>query len=81
MTNYFDLSVICRTLRWSKGNKSMYIPNDDTQNYPFCKLQLVVETFKHSNLNKSTIQNSQKSQKLVSQLIRKRYIKLLGLVQ
>ena len=23
----------------------MYIPNDDTQNYRFCRLQLVVETF------------------------------------
>ena len=23
----------------------MYIPNDDTQNYTFCKLQLVVEMF------------------------------------
>ena len=29
-------------------DKLMYIPNDYTQNYPFCKLQLVVETFKHS---------------------------------
>ena len=28
-------------------DKLMYIPNDDTQNYPFCKLQLVVETFGH----------------------------------
>ena len=25
----------------------MYIPNDDTQNYPFCRLKLVVETFEH----------------------------------
>ena len=24
--------------------KLMYIPNDDTQNCPFCKLQIVVET-------------------------------------
>ena len=23
----------------------MFIPNDDTQNYNFCRLQLVVETF------------------------------------
>ena len=23
----------------------MYIPNDDTQNYPLCRLQLVIETF------------------------------------
>ena len=26
----------------------MYIPNSDTQNYPFCRLQLVAETFGHS---------------------------------
>ena len=29
-------------------DKLMYIPNYDTQNYHFCKLKLVVETFKHS---------------------------------
>ena len=29
-------------------DKLMYIPNDDTQNYPFCRLKLVVETFEHS---------------------------------
>ena len=41
--------------------KSMYIPYDDTQNYPFCRLQLVVETVGHSTewikqskFNKST---------------------------
>ena len=27
-----------------------YIPNNDAQNYPFCGLKLVVETFKHFNL-------------------------------
>ena len=26
----------------------MFIPNDDTQNYPFYTLQLEVETFRHS---------------------------------
>ena len=25
------------------GDKMMYILNDDTQNYPFCRLKLVVE--------------------------------------
>ena len=25
------------------NNKLMYIPNDDTQNYPICKLQLVMK--------------------------------------
>ena len=34
------------------ANKLMYIPNDDTQNYPFCSLQLVVEAFK-SKIHKS----------------------------
>ena len=27
------------------ADKLMYIPNDDTQNYPLCRLPLVVETF------------------------------------
>ena len=26
----------------------MFIPNDDTQNYPFSRLKLVFETFEHS---------------------------------
>ena len=30
--------------------KLMYIPNDDTQNYPFCRLKLVVEMFEHPTL-------------------------------
>ena len=30
------------------ADKLMDIPNDDTQNNPFCRLKLVVETFKHS---------------------------------
>ena len=28
--------------------KLMYIPNDDIQNYPFCRLKLEVETFEKS---------------------------------
>ena len=28
----------------------IYIPNDDTQNNPFCRLQLVIEMFGHSTL-------------------------------
>ena len=31
------------------ADKFMYIPNDDTQNYPFCSVKLGVETFEHSN--------------------------------
>ena len=32
------------------ADKLMYIPNNDTQNYPFCRLKLVdeLETFEHS---------------------------------
>ena len=30
------------------AEKLMYIPNDDTQNYLFCRLQIVVETLGHS---------------------------------
>ena len=26
------------------ADELMYIPNDDTKNYPYCRLQLVVET-------------------------------------
>ncbi len=29
------------------ADKLMYIPNLDAQSYPFCWLQLVVETFGH----------------------------------
>ena len=29
------------------ADKLMYIPNNDKQNYPFCRLQLVVETIGH----------------------------------
>ena len=40
------------------ADKLMYMPNDNTQNYPLCTLQLVVqnEMFGHSNL--SANQNS-----------------------
>ena len=30
------------------ADKLIYNPNNDTQNYSFCKLKLVVETFEHS---------------------------------
>ena len=32
------------------ADKLMYITNGDTQNYPFCRLKLVVETFEYSTL-------------------------------
>ena len=31
-------------------DKLLYIPNDETQNYTFCRLKLVVEMFEHSTL-------------------------------
>ena len=43
------------------NGKLMYIPDDDTQNYLFCKLQLDFETFE---LNKPTNQNSIKVPKV-----------------
>ena len=48
-------------------------PHGDTQNYPFCKLQLVVETFGDSTQKKQLIKIHLKSSKLLSQQIRKRY--------
>ena len=59
------------------ADKLMYIPNDDTQNYTFRRLNLLVETFK-TQLNEPTNQSPLKSPKLLSQRIRKRYYKYLG---
>ena len=33
------------------ADKFMYISNNDIQNYLFCRLQLLVETFGHSTLS------------------------------
>ena len=54
----------------------MYIPNDYTQNWPFYRLQLVVEMFRHSTW--WTNQSKFKSPKLLSQWNRKCYHKTLG---
>ena len=43
------------------ADKLIYIPNDDTQNYHFYRLRLVVETF-----NEPTNQNSWKIPKVVN---------------
>ena len=40
-------------------DKLIYIPNDDTQNYPFYRLQLMVEKL-DTQLNELTNQNSLK---------------------
>ena len=47
----------------------MYIHNDDTLNYPFGRLQLVVETFGHSTWSKFIVSR---------QRLRKQYYKTLG---
>ena len=57
------------------ANKLIYIPNDDTQNYPFFRVQLVGETF--GRLNKP-IKIQLKSPKLLSKRIRTGYYKTLG---
>ena len=59
------------------ADKSMYIPNDDTQNYPFFRLKIVVES-SDTELDEPTNQNSIKISKFLSQRIRKRYYKTLG---
>ena len=35
------------------AGKWMYIPNDDTQNYPICRLQIEIETV-DTQLNETT---------------------------
>ena len=56
------------------ANKLFYVPSDDTLNYPFCKLKLVVERL-DTQLNETTNQNSPK---LFSQRVRKLYYETLG---
>ena len=41
-------------------DKLMYILNDDTQNYQFCRLQLVIESFEHS-ANRNSLPSSYKT--------------------
>ena len=45
--------------------KLMYIPNNNTQNYPFCRLQLMVETYGQWALTESINQNLVKVPKVV----------------
>ena len=59
----------------------MYIPNDDTQNYPYCRIQLVAETFGHSTKWINQLKFNKCPQGCMSsQGIRKRYHKTWGLV-
>ena len=54
----------------------MYNPNDDTQKYPFCRLQLMVEPL-DTQLNEPTNQNSIK----VPQLVKTTNKKTLGIIR
>ena len=40
--------LLDNSLDKTMADKLMFIPNNDTQNYPFCSAKLVVETFEHS---------------------------------
>ena len=53
----------------------MYILNDDIQNYPFCRLKLVIETL---NLINQLISLNSLTLNLLSQRIRTRFYKTLG---
>ena len=55
----------------------MYIPNNNAQNYPFYRLQLVVKRL-DTQLNKPTNQNSIKAHKVGKPTNKKRYNKTLG---
>ena len=57
------------------ADKCMYIPNDDAQNYPFCRLQIVVETF---GQNEPTNQNSIRVHKVVQPTNKKTLLYDLG---
>ena len=77
----FDLTfskyqlLSCRDLENKRMmDKLMYIPNNITQNYPFCKFQLVVERL-DTHINKPT--NKKVSPTFLCQPIRKRYHKTL----
>ena len=71
------ITLILRA-QWDKtmAYKLLNIPNDDTQNYPSCRLQFVVGTFGH--LTKPTNQNLLKTPKMLSQRLRKDYQNHLG---
>ena len=57
------------------ADKFLYILNNNTQNYPFCRLKLVVETFE---LSKPTNENSGKIPKIVKQTNKKTVLQIFG---
>ena len=56
----------------------MYIPNNDTQNYPSVDNNYWLKGALDTQLNKPTNQNSIKFPRLLSQRITKRYYETLG---
>ena len=57
-------------------DKLKYIHNDDTQNYPLCRLNIVVETFEHITWIKQS--KFTKVPKVVKATNKKTYQKILG---
>ena len=53
------------------ADKLMLISNDDTQNYTFCWLQLVVKKFGHSTYSETSYLNGMKVSKVVKQTNKK----------
>ena len=59
------------------ANKLMYTTNDDAQNHPSCRLQLV-DKWLDTLMNESTNKNSIKVPTVVKPTKKKRYYKTLG---
>ena len=62
------------------ADKSINIPNDDTQNLPFCRLQSVDETSGHSTQWTNQSKFNRKSPKLFSQRIWNYYYKTFEII-
>ena len=59
-------------------DRLMYIPSDDTQNYPFCRIKLVVAMLEHPKLWINQPKFT-KVPKVVEPTNKKRYYKTLGI--
>ena len=70
--NYWDTCQKYKTM----ADKLMYIPNDDTQKYPFCRLQWLKRL--DTQLNKQTNQNSLKVLKVVKTTNKKTLLWIFG---
>ena len=62
------------------ADKLIYIPNDDTHNYPLCRLQLVVEAWLNTQVDEPTYSNSIKVPKKAKPTNRRTLLYLWGLV-